>query len=381
MSLITRCPACGTLFKVVADQLKMSQGWVRCGQCSEVFDAQAYMAGAASGSSAPAPLQAEHAIAAKEALVPKAPIGQHPDGVGKDVTFAAAAPPAALGTATNPATFQIQMLGEEGDSAADPFAVSSMPPALYSDFSDSNWINTVNPPAPQNRADPVDSGVPSSMGANFSAEELAAVGAEQPPSIVRPTARPSLLPDGAAGAGEEQPSFVRQAQRAQRWRSPWVRSLLLLVSLAMLVTLGIQVALQERDRIAVLEPSARPWLKDLCAIAGCTVGPLKQIEAVVVEASSFNKLRAEGKFELYKLSLNLKNSGSLPVAVPHIELSLNDAQDQPVLRRVLNPADLGSAQSVLAPTAELTGNTTIQVDSTQLAGARVAGYRVWAFYP
>ncbi len=42
MSTITRCPACSTVFKVVADQLKVSGGWVRCGHCSEVFDAQAY---------------------------------------------------------------------------------------------------------------------------------------------------------------------------------------------------------------------------------------------------------------------------------------------------------------------------------------------------
>ncbi len=38
MSLITQCPVCGTTFKVVRDQLKISEGWVRCGQCSEVFD-------------------------------------------------------------------------------------------------------------------------------------------------------------------------------------------------------------------------------------------------------------------------------------------------------------------------------------------------------
>ena len=34
MSLITGCPACGTMFKVVPDQLKISDGWVRCGHCS-----------------------------------------------------------------------------------------------------------------------------------------------------------------------------------------------------------------------------------------------------------------------------------------------------------------------------------------------------------
>ena len=39
MSQVTRCPACKTMFKVVADQLKIAQGWVRCGRCGEVFDA------------------------------------------------------------------------------------------------------------------------------------------------------------------------------------------------------------------------------------------------------------------------------------------------------------------------------------------------------
>ncbi|WP_295955840.1 DUF3426 domain-containing protein [Rhodoferax sp.] len=39
MALITRCPVCGTLFKVVPDQLRISEGWVRCGHCAEIFDA------------------------------------------------------------------------------------------------------------------------------------------------------------------------------------------------------------------------------------------------------------------------------------------------------------------------------------------------------
>lgn len=39
MSLATRCPSCDTVFRVVQDQLKVSEGWVRCGRCSEVFNA------------------------------------------------------------------------------------------------------------------------------------------------------------------------------------------------------------------------------------------------------------------------------------------------------------------------------------------------------
>ena len=39
MSLATRCTSCGTIFRVVQDQLKVSEGWVRCGRCQEVFTA------------------------------------------------------------------------------------------------------------------------------------------------------------------------------------------------------------------------------------------------------------------------------------------------------------------------------------------------------
>ena len=39
MSLATRCTACGTVFRVVQDQLKVSEGWVRCGRCDQVFNA------------------------------------------------------------------------------------------------------------------------------------------------------------------------------------------------------------------------------------------------------------------------------------------------------------------------------------------------------
>ena len=39
MTLATRCTACGTIFRVVQDQLRVSNGWVRCGRCNEVFNA------------------------------------------------------------------------------------------------------------------------------------------------------------------------------------------------------------------------------------------------------------------------------------------------------------------------------------------------------
>jgi len=58
--LVTRCPACRTAFRLVADQLRLRQGLVRCGRCDTVFDAREHMVvvelpQAAGGASAPAP--------------------------------------------------------------------------------------------------------------------------------------------------------------------------------------------------------------------------------------------------------------------------------------------------------------------------------------
>jgi predicted Zn finger-like uncharacterized protein len=43
MDLIACCPACRTRYKLVPDQLRISDGWVRCGQCDEIFDASQQM--------------------------------------------------------------------------------------------------------------------------------------------------------------------------------------------------------------------------------------------------------------------------------------------------------------------------------------------------
>lgn len=38
MTRIVRCPECGTIYTLVPDQLKIAQGWLRCGQCQHAFD-------------------------------------------------------------------------------------------------------------------------------------------------------------------------------------------------------------------------------------------------------------------------------------------------------------------------------------------------------
>ena len=73
MSLATRCPACGTIFRVVQDQLKVSEGWVRCGQCHEVFH----------GIEALFDLDSDPAVAARRAAA-RAPLAPPPTRVFAD---------------------------------------------------------------------------------------------------------------------------------------------------------------------------------------------------------------------------------------------------------------------------------------------------------
>lgn len=39
MAVLTKCPQCGTVFRVSAEQLRVAGGWVRCGRCSTEFNA------------------------------------------------------------------------------------------------------------------------------------------------------------------------------------------------------------------------------------------------------------------------------------------------------------------------------------------------------
>jgi predicted Zn finger-like uncharacterized protein len=309
MSLITRCPACGTMFKVVPDQLRISEGWVRCGHCADVFDASAHM-------------QGDSAMPEVQPTAPS-PMPQ-PEGQPQP-----AKPP-------DPEP--------QPEHEPEPEPEHTPPPLAVTDF----LVEPLMPrePAPQvSYLDAVD---------ELSREESA-------PAVDDPAL--------------DDVSFVQQARRKAFWRRPLVRATLGLAACMLLVALTLQIAVQERDRIAAAQPTLKLPLQQLCEPLGCTVGPPRQIEAVVIDGSTFSKLRGDA----YRLNFTLRNQAATDIAMPAIELTLTDGQDQPVVRRVLTPADLGAPSATLAAGADWTGNFAMSVAGS--GTGRVAGYRVLAFYP
>ena len=176
----------------------------------------------------------------------------------------------------------------------------------------------------------------------------------------------------------EAPSFLRELQDSPQrsaWHKTWVRVPMALVCLVLSALLIVQGAVHERDRLAMLFPQAKPALEAACRYLNCTVSTLRQIDAVLVESSTFSKIRND----TYRLSLVIKNTAPYELAMPAVELTLTDAQDQAMLRRVLSGAEV-NLNNRLAANSEWTGAIDLSVRSAN-GVERIAGYRVLVFYP
>lgn len=310
MSLITRCPACVTLFKVVPDQLRISDGWVRCGQCDEVFDASLH-------------LQSE---------APAVPVS----AVDLDLTEPLAAGPAVL-----PAELTLHPAVTTASAVPE-----SIPLALE-------------------------------RGAMDEAAELPVDGWGM---LVKDVASP--LPPDAMGAEPEPDlkldavSFLRGADAEPESRKPWQRITWLLLMVVLLLGLVGQMVVHERDRLAAAEPGLKPGLQALCVPLNCVLSPLRRIESIVIDSASFTKIRGNA----YRLNFMAKNTAGMALAMPAIELTLTNSSDQPVVRRVFLPAELGGDMEAMAPGIEWAASAAVTLKLTGSAD-QVAGYRVLAFYP
>ena len=178
---------------------------------------------------------------------------------------------------------------------------------------------------------------------------------------------------GAPPHGSGQPSFLRQAERAARWRQPRVRVALVAGIVLGSLALAAQVALEYRDLMAARFTALRPVLQQACGALGCTVEAAHLIDGLVVESSGL--VRVE-RSNIYKLSVALRNRAALELALPALELSLTDTQGKLVARRVLRTAELGISQATLAAGRDLAVQATLQAST-----APVAGYTIELFYP
>lgn len=163
--------------------------------------------------------------------------------------------------------------------------------------------------------------------------------------------------------------------------TPPSRGRLLAWSLAVLVVLGIfvvQAAYVFRAELAQAEPDLRPLLLDMCSVLDCDIPLPRKPDLVGIEASDLHPDPQQKP--LLVLAATLKNRAPFAQDYPHLELTLTDVRDQPVLRKVLSPVEYlaqgTNAREGFAANGDLT--VSLWLDTGEVVAS---GYRLYLFYP
>ena len=195
---------------------------------------------------------------------------------------------------------------------------------------------------------------------------------EIPEVVAEPAPAPELEQDSAPETVEPEPEpeawDEREEAPPRRW--PWA------VGIALLLLLGAgQMIYLFRVELAVLAPELRAPLTATCEALGCEVPYPHRPELMAIESSDL----APVDNDRLHLTATLRNRAPFAQAYPHLELTLTDTADAPMLRKVLAPADYlpaGESAAFFAQREELAVSLYLETP-----GLTAAGYRLYLFYP
>lgn len=376
MALATQCPHCQTTFRVAHDQLKLRAGLVRCGYCKEIFNG------------------IENLLPSEDATPPVTPAP-----VASDTPVVEATAPAVTESATAP----IQTSDETDEVAASEEAIIATPPASKIDFDipagferDADIHTAISTYEENKPEDPLQR----MTLLDFTRDLPDEITAETAQSTYDPHApdeldeamkdlqrRPWRGSKKSARAeehdaldevdAEDEPSFLKHGRQRQRL-SRKLRIFLSIGSFILLIAALAQSTYVFRNQIAGWFPDIKPILTQMCSMLDCRIDLPAQIDQVSIESSELQTL-ATNK-DTFVLTTLLRNYSSTPQEWPHIELTLNDTNEKPLLRRVFNPSDyLSSAEDMRLGFASRSERS-VKL-SFELAQIKASGYRVYLFYP
>lgn len=408
MALATKCPHCNTIFRVAADQLKLRGGIVRCGTCREVFDGNAALVDPAaaspfltSGPGAAVPLSAtdpaDHSLPSATddepiysldfdtssdpfGILPPTAQLKEEDGDGEhiELDLDVSLPDEALADA--PVAAPVMAPAEAPEAPLPqpmaPFKRRQVDdvPAFATYLRDSRREPRLDAEAaPALPAiDKVSLDKPASARreptlADHSFEALPATPVALEPAEEQDEA---VLPPA-----DDEPAFVTLGRRREQ-SGKALRAAMAAGSVVLLLLLFLQVMTTFRNPLAAQFPQWKPTLVALCKLSGCQVDLPAQIEALSIEQGELQTLKDQ-TFSYVSL---LRNQSRSVQAWPSIELILNDANDKPLLRRVIAPRDYLPAtidvSQGFAPRSEQTIKLYFALDQL-----KASGYHIAIFYP
>jgi len=392
MALVTTCPHCGTSFRVVADQLKLRRGMVRCGSCMTVFSGLDQLRRIEEPTTASLESAAASAVDAGSGAAEGDREGEL-DAGAEDYAPYRAGPPDALGDS-------------DDDSQVEPFEIPDLERLEAAEFarleaSALERLDMFEEPAdtatrarPYAERDATQDASPfnifrSARPDRRQAGENAIIGDAIPDdAFARRALTDDALSDNAiAGApwaladdheifddGEQAIDYFSADERSRGFfgRNAWLK---LLAAALLALALVLQVSLANRDWLAARFPALEPAVATLASPFGLTVSMPKSLDTLRIE--SF-ELQAASQPGLFAVSAILRNDARHAVRWPSMLLTLTDASNRVLARKIIDPSDyLGAAagNSGLRPRSERPIRMALEA-----ADIEPAGYSVVLFY-
>jgi len=149
-------------------------------------------------------------------------------------------------------------------------------------------------------------------------------------------------------------------------------------AVALALLLAAQSVFLYRTEIAANYPGIGQYLRLACDVLQCTVPLPRDAELLKIESSDLESNPAQPK--RVALSTMLSNHAKFRQAYPALELTLTNAADEAVARRIFQPAEYlkpgTDIQAGMAPLSEVS----IKLD-LDVGDLNAAGYRLYVFYP
>lgn len=328
MSLATRCTHCNTAFKVVQDQLKVSQGWVRCGHCHQVFNALEEMFDTDQQSVwSPSMLSGDfdEAEPPGQAAAPVQGDSFELDFPGARTDTPPVPAPSAKADQTEAAPVQALPEASIGSPPAAPPVTSTLSQTPVNP--DATGSTMAVPPVPAPAEDPTPTW-----------SKLLATPAEPPlerslPPPSQRRGRPGTR--GRTPPPAASPGFVKQAERQAIWRHPAVRISLGVVAVGLTGLLGLQAAHHWRDQLAAQVPAAQPWLQAWCSVVHCELSAPMDLDSLTVDGITVVKADSQGN-DTYQLTVIVRNRSGIDLRWPMLDLTLTDSNGAVLTRKSLN---------------------------------------------
>lgn len=197
------------------------------------------------------------------------------------------------------------------------------------------------------------------------------------PPVEAQAPRPAVPPDDLvdeplpAQAEAEPVPELQEIPAHRRW--PWIAGAALAAC-----TLLAQAVVHYRIELSVMFPGTKPALVAMCEVLECKVALPSRIELIGIDSSDLSP-SADTPGNL-QLSASLRNRAPFNQAWPHLELTLTDSTDKPLVRRALGPTDYLPSIRKIEEGFPARSEQPVYL-SLQAPGVPAAGYRLYVFYP